>query len=151
MITSDPAKRSDLGRRSSAEGDEGPPARWSLLPQAPGSMQFRYPKLRGRLFTKYVTLFAAVVCVALLTNGLSEIWFLYQDHKSSLLHIQQEQAEGASAKISQFLQEIEAQLGWTTQLPWTKATLEQRRIDLMRLLRQVPAITELVQIDPAGI
>jgi signal transduction histidine kinase len=113
-------------------------------------MQFRYPKLRGRLFTKYVTLFAAVVCVALLTNGLSEIWFLYQDHKSSLLHIQQEQAEGASAKISQFLQEIEAQLGWTTQLPWTKATLEQRRIDLMRLLRQVPAITELVQIDPAG-
>ena len=114
-------------------------------------MQFRYPKLRGRLFTKYVTLFAAVVCVALLTNGLSEIWFLYQDHKSSLLHIQQEQAEGASAKISQFLQEIEAQLGWTTQLPWTKATLEQRRIDLMRLLRQVPAITELVQVDPAGI
>ena len=114
-------------------------------------MQFRYPKLRGRLFTKYVTLFAAVVCVALLTNGLSEIWFLYQDHKSSLIRIQREQAEGASAKISQFLQEIEAQLGWTTQLPWTEATLEQRRIDLMRLLRQVPAITELVQIDPAGI
>ena len=123
----------------------------SFLPQASGSMQFRYPKLRGRLFTKYVTLFAAVVCVALLTNGLSEIWFFYQDHKASLIRIQREQAEGASAKIGQFLEEIQAQLGWTTQLPWTEATLEQRRIDLMRLLRQVPAITELVQVDPAGI
>src|SRR4051812_1901703 len=114
-------------------------------------MQFRYPKFRGHLFTKYVALFAAVVCVALLTSGLSEIWFFYHDHKASLIRIQREQAKGASAKIGQFLEEIQAQLGWTTQLPWTEATLEQRRIDLMRLLRQVPAITELVQVDPAGI
>jgi len=91
-------------------------------------MQFRYSKFRGRLFTKYVALFAAVVCVALLTSGLSEIWFFYQDHKASLIRIQREQAEGASAKIGQFLEEIQAQLGWTTQLPWTEATLEQRRI-----------------------
>jgi signal transduction histidine kinase len=114
-------------------------------------MQFRYPNFRGRLFTKYVALFAAVVCVALLTSGLSEIWFSYQEHKASLIRIQREQAEAASAKIAQFLQEIEAQLGWTTQLPWIEATLEQRRIDSMRLLRQVPAVTELVQVDPAGI
>ena len=64
-------------------------------------MQFRYSKFRGRLFTKYVALFAAVVCVALLTSGLSEIWFFYQDHKASLIRIQREQAEGASAKIGQ--------------------------------------------------
>ena len=38
--------------------------------------------LRGRLFRKYVALFLAVVCVALVTNGLSEIWFSYQEHKS---------------------------------------------------------------------
>jgi signal transduction histidine kinase len=114
-------------------------------------MKFPALKFRGRLFTKYVGLFAAVVCVALLTNGLSEIWFLYQEHKASLIRIQHEQAEAASAKISQFVQEIEAQLGWTTQLPWIEATLEQRRIDSKRLLRQVPAITELAQVDPAGI
>jgi HAMP domain-containing protein len=107
--------------------------------------------MRGRLFTKYVALFVAVVCIALVTNGLFEIWFFYQEHKSSLIRIQREQAEAASGKIGQFVKEIEAQLGWTTQLPWIGATLEQRRIDSMRLLRQVPAITELAQLDPSGI
>jgi signal transduction histidine kinase len=107
--------------------------------------------MRGRLFTKYVALFVAVVCIALVTNGLFEIWFFYQEHKSSLIRIQREQAEAASGKIGQFVKEIEAQLGWTTQLPWIGATLEQRRIDSMRLLRQVPAITELAQVDPSGI
>jgi signal transduction histidine kinase len=107
--------------------------------------------MRGRLFTKYVALFVAVVCIALVANGLFEIWFFYQEHKSSLIRIQGEQAEAASGKIGQFVKEIEAQLGWTTQLPWIGAMLEQRRIDAMRLLRQVPAITKLAQIDPSGI
>jgi signal transduction histidine kinase len=108
-------------------------------------------KPRGRLFTKYVALFVAVVCVALVTNASFEIWFFYQEHKDSLIRIQREQAEAASAKIEQFVDQIEAQLGWTTQLPWIDSTLQQRRIDSMRLLRQVPAITELRQIDPSGI
>jgi signal transduction histidine kinase len=115
------------------------------------SARLPFRKMRGRLFTKYVALFVAVVCVALVTNGLFEIWFFYQEHKNSLIRIQSEQAEAAAAKISQFVQEIEAQLGWTTQLPWIEATLEQRRIDSMRLLRQVPAITELAQVNPSGI
>src|SRR5258707_12429598 len=84
-------------------------------------------KMRGRLFTKYVALFVAVVCVALLTNGLFEIWFFYQEHKTSLIPIQHEQAEGASGKTGQFVREIEAQLGWTTQLPWIEGTLGHLR------------------------
>jgi hypothetical protein len=51
--------------------------------------------MRSRLFRKYVALFVAVVCVALLTNGLSEMWFYYRDHKASLIHIQREQADAA--------------------------------------------------------
>jgi hypothetical protein len=42
------------------------------------------PKFRGRLFRKYVALFVAAVCVALLMNGLSEMWFSYQEHKATL-------------------------------------------------------------------
>src|SRR6202165_4438104 len=112
----------------------------------------RFPSLetRGRLFSKYVALFVAVVCVALVTNGLLEIWFFYQEHKASLIRIQREQAEAASAKISQFVAEIEAQVGWTTQLPWAQSALDQRRFDGLRLLRQVPAITELSQLDATG-
>ena len=116
-----------------------------------GSAKSLLLRMRGRLFTKYVALFVAVVCIALVTNGLFEIWFFYQEHKSSLIRIQREQAEAASGKIGQFIKEIEAQLGWTTQLPWIGSTLAQRRIDAMRLLRQVPAITDLAQVDPSGI
>src|SRR5712691_2015165 len=108
-----------------------------------GSPADTAPKVRGKLFRKYVALFLAVVCVALLTSGLSEVWFSYQEHKASLIRIQREQAEAAAAKIGQFIKEIESQIGWTTQLPWSAGTMEQRRFDGLRLLRQVPAITEL--------
>src|SRR3954465_15825004 len=107
-------------------------------------------KTRSRLFTKYVALFVAVVAVALLSNGMFEVFFYYREHKVSLIRIQHEQAEAAAAKISQFIKEIESQLGWTTQLPWSAGSIEQRRFDALRLLRQVPAITELSQVDSPG-
>ena len=108
------------------------------------------PKTRRRLFTKYVALFVAVVCVALLSNGIFDVCFYYQEHKAALIRIQREQADAAAAKIGQFIKEIESQLGWTTQLPWSAGSIEQRRFDALRLLRQVPAITELAQIDASG-
>jgi hypothetical protein len=108
------------------------------------------PKTRRRLFTKYVALFVAVVSVALLSNGIFDVLFYYQEHKASLIRIQREQAEAAAAKIGQFVKEIESQLGWTTQLPWSAGSIEQRRFDALRLLRQVPAITELSQLDASG-
>jgi len=107
-------------------------------------------QISGPLFRKYVALFLAVVCVALLSNGLFEIWFSYREHKTALIRIQREQAEAAAGKISQFIKEIESQIGWTTQLPWSAGTIEQRRFDGLRLLRQVPAITELSQLDATG-
>ncbi|WP_291684825.1 GAF domain-containing protein [Bradyrhizobium sp.] len=107
-------------------------------------------RIRSRLFTKYVALFVAVVGVALLSNGIFEVFFYYREHKAALIRIQHEQAEAAAAKIGQFIKEIESQLGWTTQLPWSAASIEQRRFDALRLLRQVPAITELAQVDSTG-
>jgi len=104
----------------------------------------------GQLFVKYVALFVAVVSIALLSSGAFEIWFSYNEYKDSLVRIQREQAESAAGKIAQFIKEIESQVGWTTQLPWSAGTLEQRRFDGLRLLRQVPAITELAQLDSTG-
>ena len=91
-----------------------------------------------------------VVCLALVTNGVFEIWVSYREHKDALIQIQHEQAELAAAKIGQFIKEIESQVGWTTQLLWSAGTIEQRRFDALRLLRQVPAITELAQVDASG-
>jgi hypothetical protein len=64
--------------------------------------------------------------------------------------ILRQQAEAVANEIGLFVKEIESQMGWTTQLTWSSATIEQRRFDGLRLLKQVPAITELAQLDPTG-
>src|SRR5215831_13333971 len=92
------------------------------------------PIVRSRLFIKYVVLFVAVVSLALIANGAFDVYFSYQEQKASLVRIQREQAEAAAGKIGQFISEIESQVGWTTQLPWSASTLEQRRFDALRLL-----------------
>src|SRR6516164_4443347 len=120
-------------------------------PQVEGAPPSTPATIGGRLFRKYVALFVGVVCGALLANGLFEMWFSYQEHKASLIRIQREQADAAAAKIGQFITEIVSQVGWTTQLPWSVGTMEQRRFDALRLLRQVPAITELAFLDDSGI
>ena len=139
MRVADFIKRSFASRGRAAAGEE-----------LRGGAEISAPKTRRRLFTKYVALFVAVVCVALLSNGIFDVFFYYQEHKTSLIRIQREQAEAAAAKIGQFIKEIESQLGWTTQLPWSAGSIEQRRFDALRLLRQVPAITELAQLDATG-
>jgi signal transduction histidine kinase/CheY-like chemotaxis protein len=105
---------------------------------------------RGRLLRKYIALFVAVVSVALVVNSLFDIWFSYQVQRPLLVRIQREQAEAAAAKIGQFLKEIEGQMGWATQLPWAAGDLDEWRFDAVRVLRQVPAITELAQLDASG-
>jgi two-component system, NtrC family, sensor kinase len=66
------------------------------------------------------------------------------------LQILRLQAEGTAEKIGHFIKEIESQIGWTTQLTWSASTIEQRRFDGLRLLRQVPAITDFAQLDASG-
>ena len=60
------------------------------------------------------------------------------------------QVEHVADKIDQFIEDIKSQVGWTTHLPWSSRALAQRRWDAQRLLRQVPAITELIQLNSAG-
>ena len=91
-----------------------------------------------------------MIFVGLISPGPFEIWFSYHEHESSLAHVQRDQAETAALKIGHFIKEIEDQIGWVTQLPWSEPLLEDRRFDGQRLMRQVPTITELVQLDPRG-
>ena len=106
---------------------------------------------RNRLFRKYVVPFVAVVLLALLSNGLLEIYFAYQENKSALAQIQRGKAAAAALRIEGFVKDIERQMGWTTQPHLVLAGgLEQRRLDYVRLLKQVPPITEVVYVDPTG-
>jgi signal transduction histidine kinase len=109
-------------------------------------------KLRRRLLWKYVVIIVVLVSGALVASGAIEIYFSYQENKAALVSLQHEKAQAAASRIESFLKEIERQIGWTTQpqLVPPAAALEQRRVDYLRLLRQVPAITELSHLDAAG-
>jgi GAF domain-containing protein len=120
------------------------PADSPAAPAAPASA------IRSWLFTRYDALLVAVVGVTLLSGGVFEVFSHYREHRAALIGIQHEQAKAAAAKIGQFIEEVEGQLGWTTQLPWSGTEPENRRFDALRLLRQVPAITELMLVDQTG-
>jgi adenylate cyclase len=97
----------------------------------------------------FLALFAAVV-VPLLVNGASEAWFGYQDQRTMLDARLVVEVSAAAKRIQGFLDGIRSQMQWALQ-PWTSASVEDHRIDALRLLRQVPAIAELTLIDGAGI
>src|SRR5690242_16802419 len=104
----------------------------------------------GRLFFKYVASLVGLVAIVLIGNVALDVWFSYSEAKQGLVRIQQEKAESAAQRIAAFIEEIERQIGWTTHAQWWAGSVDQRRFDYVRLLRQVPAITELVQLDSDG-
>ena len=137
-----------IALHSDASGSAGPPE--APASDAPAVAPPVAGTTRNRLFIKYAALFVAVVGVALISSGAFEVFYSYREQKIALINLQHAQAEAAAAKISQFVKEIENQLGWTTQLPWTGSKIDDRRFDALRLLKQVPAVTELTQVDSTG-
>jgi adenylate cyclase len=109
-------------------------------------------KPRSRLFRKYSLLISALVSGVLITGGAVEIYFSYQETKSTLQSIQREKATSAATVIDRFVKEVEAHMGWTTHASFLppKEALTQRRFDFFRLLRQAPEITEIAYIDGSG-
>jgi class 3 adenylate cyclase len=105
---------------------------------------------RTSLFRKYfVTLFAAVVAPLLIAGG-SETWFAYADQRARLNDHLDAEARLAAVKIEDFIDGIVNQLMWTVQLPWSENAGDRRRLDALRLLRQVPAVESLVLVDAGG-
>jgi signal transduction histidine kinase len=106
--------------------------------------------MKRGLFLKYVVLFVGLVAAVLAINAALGLWFVYQENRRASIEVQHEKAEAAAQRIESFVREIERQVGWVAQAQWASLPVDQRRFDYVRLLRQVPAITELVQIDRQG-
>jgi signal transduction histidine kinase len=121
----------------------------AVVAAVPQSLSGSRPARRG-LFRKYLLLFIGLVSAALLINAGIEVAFSYRENQAMLARLQGEKADAAAQRIAQFIGEIERQVGWTTQGQWAAGSVDQRRFDYVRLLRQVPAITELRQLDAAG-
>src|SRR5262249_44261090 len=127
--------------------DRDPAFAGAALPRRQGDRM----TARGSLFRKYVFYFVVVVSAALVASGAVGLYFAYQENKSDLLALEREKAAGAASRIEAYVQEIEHQLGWMRLPQLGGASLEQRRIDFLKLLRQVPAITDLSHLDRSGI
>src|SRR5262249_1397398 len=107
---------------------------------------------RGRLFRKYVVVFLLLVGGVLLAGSAIDLYFSYQETQDGLVRIEHEQAVSAAARIEQFVKDVERQVRWTTQAAFDDpaAAREQREIDYLRLLRNVPAIAEVLHLDGSG-
>jgi len=107
---------------------------------------------RGRLFRKYVTVLILLVGGMLLISSVVNLYFSYRQTKAALVRLQREQARAAASRIEQFVTGIEQQVRAAMEVPFTDAAMarEQREIDFLRLLRDVPAITEIAQLDADG-
>ena len=106
-------------------------------------------RFRG-LFRKYFLVLFLAVVIPLAANGVSEAWFGYRDQRARLDQLLGVEARSAASRIQGFIDSITNQLGWLVQLPWTEEPDERRRIDALRLLRQVPAIVSLTLVDGSG-
>jgi Cache domain len=109
------------------------------------SVGTRKERLRPRIYW-----IGAAMFVALLVNGMLQMWFSYQEHRAALTGTLGETAAAAAKEIDRFIEAVVSQVGRTTQLPWSPDAIEQRRLDARRLLRQVPAVTRLAELDPSG-
>jgi signal transduction histidine kinase/ActR/RegA family two-component response regulator len=117
------------------------------------SVPWYWPMRLQSLFRKYVTVFVVLVSGGLIASGLVQLYFSYQENQSSLLSIQSEKAAVAATRIEQFLAQVETQIGGSVEvgMPGTPVTIDQRHNDYLRLLRQVPAITEISYLDGQGL
>jgi two-component system, NtrC family, sensor kinase len=107
---------------------------------------------RRRLIRKYVAVVVALVVAALLTSGLTELYFSYQDNKEALARIQSEKARSAAASIDQFLNPILLQLRGVASPPAESGTrgLEERELDYLSLFNRVPDVSEVSYLDASG-
>ncbi len=107
-------------------------------------------RLRLGLARKLALAFVGLVSFVLLVNGAIDLWLGYGEAELTAGQMEQVKAQDAAHRIEGFIAEIERQIGWTTTPRWDALPLEQRRYDFIRLLREVPAISEITEVDGAG-
>ena len=127
------------------------------------------PARSGRLFRKYVVVLLVLVGGVLMAASLVQLYFSYRETQRAIVREERAKAVAAAGRIQQFLSEIEQQVRETTrtasddpdasQVGPAKlgfreglgaALADQRALDFVRVLRNVPAIRELSYLDLSG-
>src|SRR5262249_54095865 len=108
--------------------------------------------MRGTLFRKYAAVLILLVGGVFLLSSLVNLYFSYQETKRALVRLERQQALAAAGRIEQFVTGIGRPVRRAMEVPFNDVAMsrEQREIDFLRLLRDVPAIAEIVQLDAEG-
>ena len=105
-----------------------------------------------RLKWKYTGVVVALVAAAVLSLGLTELYFSYQDTKRALTRVERDKAFTAATSIEQLMQELVLELESVAQ-PTTAsgaAGLDEWQQDFNRLLGRQDFFSELQYLDAAG-
>jgi signal transduction histidine kinase len=118
---------------------------------------------------KYVRVLVILMGGTLMLSGLVDLYFSYRQTQRAIVDVESAHAAAAASRIEQFLSEVQEQVRDTTRTatddpsagPLGPAALgfreglaaaiaEQRELDFLRVLRRVPAISQLRHLDVSG-
>lgn len=96
---------------------------------------------------RYALTFVALVSLPLMLSGLVGATLTWRQQQQALADVQSARAEASVVRIQQFLREVETQMRGLTLIDWTPQNASQPRLDALRVLRLMPAISEIVLVD----
>ena len=105
-----------------------------------------------RLIWKYAAVVVTLVAAAIVSVGLTELYFSYQDSKRALTRVGQDKASSAAASIEQQMQEILRELEAVAQptVERGRAGLVERNQDFHRLFGREELVSQLSYLDASG-
>lgn len=103
-----------------------------------------------RLTVRWAFAVFVVSGIALVGQGVLLAWLTWKEERRLIAEVQLARVKGATDQIRSFSQTIEDRLGWLLATPWLARSDEERRIDALRLMREVSALAEIALIEPDG-
>ena len=104
----------------------------------------------NRLFRRYFVLILALVTAALLIPSSISLYFSYRETLDVLHALQREKAVAAAGRIEQYILQVQAQLKGAALPQLGSEGAEQRRLEFLKLLKQVPDVTDIAWIGADG-
>ena len=105
---------------------------------------------RGKLFRKYFVLILSLVSFTLLASSAIGLYFSYQENKAALASLQREKAVAAASRIEQYIGQITRQLEYAALPQLDAGDMELRRLELLKLIRLTPEVTDVALLDASG-
>jgi two-component system, NtrC family, sensor kinase len=105
-----------------------------------------------RLIWKYAVVVVTLVAAAIVSVGLTELYFSYQDSKKALTRVERDKASSAATSIEQLMQKLLLELDAVAQptIEQGPAGLAERNQDFHRLLEREELVSQVTYLDSTG-